>query len=274
VSEHKAEWMAGGLPPPGMPVPARVLALSDGGAVRPVWVNDLGGVTFEITGDRGRRFVKWAPAGSDSDLAAEAARLAWASGLTLVPTLLDHGADEAGSWIVTSALPGQMAVVARWKAEPATAVAGIGEGLRTLHDALPAEGCPFSWGAAERLGDARRRARLGQLDPARWHPDHHRFSVAEALDLLADPPPVDALVVCHGDACAPNTLLADDGRFCGHVDLGSLGVADRWADLAVATWSTTWNYGPGWERPLLDAYGVVCDPDRTRYYRLLYDLGP
>jgi kanamycin kinase len=54
----------------------------------------------------------------------------------------------------------------------------------------------------------------------------------------------------------------------------TLGVADRWADLAVATWSTQWNYGPGWEQPLLAAYGVAADPERIRYYRLLWDLGP
>jgi kanamycin kinase len=48
--------------------------------------------------------------------------------------------------------------------------------------------------------------------------------------------------------------------------------ADRWADLAVATWSAEWNYGPGWERPPLDAYGIRPDPGRTRYYRLLWDL--
>ncbi len=72
----------------------------------------------------------------------------------------------------------------------------------------------------------------------------------------------------------PNTLLSDDGRWCGHVDLGSLGVADRWADLAVATWSTEWNYGVGWEEMLLDAYGVDTDPDRMAHYRLLWDLGP
>ncbi len=82
------------------------------------------------------------------------------------------------------------------------------------------------------------------------------------------------LVVCHGDACAPNTLLSDDGRWSGHVDLGFLGVADRWADLAVATWSTEWNYGPGWEEPLLDAYGIDPDRERMAYYRLLWDLGP
>ncbi|WP_443062724.1 phosphotransferase [Streptomyces sp. NBC_00390] len=61
---------------------------------------------------------------------------------------------------------------------------------------------------------------------------------------------MDRLVVCHGDACAPNTVVGDDGTWTGHVDLGTLGAADRWADLAVATWSTQWNYGPGWEEPL------------------------
>ncbi|HEY1642329.1 MAG TPA: phosphotransferase, partial [Streptosporangiaceae bacterium] len=95
-----------------------------------------------------------------------------------------------------------------------------------------------------------------------------------ALDRLTAIPPADRLVVCHGDACAPNTMLSDDGRWSAHADLSDLGVADRWADLAVATWSTTWNYGPGWERPLLDAYGIDPDPGRTGYYRLLWELGP
>jgi kanamycin kinase len=57
------------------------------------------------------------------------------------------------------------------------------------------------------------------------------------------------------------------------VDLGDLGVVGREADLAIATWSTTWNYGPGPETALLDAYGVAPDPERTRHYRLLYELG-
>ncbi|GGM00479.1 hypothetical protein [Nakamurella endophytica] len=51
-------------------------------------------------------------------------------------------------------------------------------------------------------------------------------------------------------------------------------MADRWADLAVATWSTVWNYGPGHEAAVLEAYGVEPDPVRTAYYRLLWDLTP
>jgi kanamycin kinase len=255
-----------------VPVPAAVAALAGDRVPWPVWVNELGGITFVIGEGDQRKYVKWAAADSAIDLAAEAARLSWACAFAAVPRLLRQGADRDGSWILTSALPGEMAVTDRWKAEPMTAVTAIGQGLRAMHDALPVADCPFSWSADQRNATARRLARLGKLDPARWHREHQRLGVGKALEILAAVPSVDRLVVCHGDSCAPNTLLTDDGRFSGHVDLGDLGVADRWADLAVATWSTTWNFGGGWELPLLRAYGVEPDPERTRYYRLLYDL--
>lgn len=113
----------------------------------------------------------------------------------------------------------------------------------------------------------------GALHRATWSQDHRHLDVDSALRLLSVPPPIDKLVVCHGDACAPNTLVNDDGSFAAHVDLGALGVADRWADLAIATWSLEWNFGPGWELVLLESYGIAPDPVRTAYYRLLWDLG-
>jgi kanamycin kinase len=58
----------------------------------------------------------------------------------------------------------------------------------------------------------------------------------------------------------------------GFVDVGELGVADRWWDLAVATWSLDWNLGPGWEELFLRAYRVDRDNDRVAFYRLLYDV--
>ncbi len=48
-------------------------------------------------------------------------------------------------------------------------------------------------------------------------------------------------------------------------------VAEGW-DLAVATWSVTWNLGPGWEDLFLETYGIDADTERIRYFRLLYDL--
>ncbi len=254
-------------------VPDVVAALAGRRPAHAVWENELGGLTFSVDD----RFVKWAPHSSGIDLGAEAARLRWAISYTPVPEVVDVGSDGDGSWLVTRAIVGENAVSERWRADPMRAVAAIGEGLRALHDRLPVAGCPFSWSAVDRVEDARRRAADGALDRSRWFPEHGSIgSVERALELVADAPPVDRLVVCHGDACAPNTLLDARGASCAHVDLGTLGVADRWADLAVATWSTTWplNYGPGWEQTLLDAYGIEADPERTAYYRLLWDLGP
>lgn len=237
-----------------------------------VWQNELGGLTFEMGEAPRQVFVKWAPAESGLDLPAEAARMSWAAPFTPVPMVLDQGVDKEGAWLITTPLPGSSAVSERWKADPPTAVTAIGTGLRALHQAFPVDECPFSWSAEERVAEAHLRAHEGRLRPADWHPTHKALTVDAALSAVADPPPLDVRVVCHGDACAPNTLVGDDGRCSGHIDLGDLGVADRWADLAIATWSTEWNYGPGWEGHLLDAYGTDPDPERTAFYRLLWDL--
>ena len=256
----------------GVTVPAAVASAAGGREVTLVWANEAGGLTFAAGEGGSRCFIKWAPTDSGLDLAGEAGRLSWAGQYHPVPRCLAYGHDEAGSWLVTAALPGDNAVSPRWKADPATAVTAIGQGLRALHEALPAARCPFSWSAVQRLADARRQAAAGQLDPTAWHPCHQGLTVTAALERAGAIPPPGTLVVCHGDACAPNTLLDAGGRWSGHVDLGLLGVADRWADLAVATWSTEWNFGPGWDGLLLDAYGIHPDPERTRYYRLLWDL--
>jgi kanamycin kinase len=50
-----------------------------------------------------------------------------------------------------------------------------------------------------------------------------------------------------------------------------MGVADRWADLAIATLNVASNYGEQWEQAMLDAYGITPDPVRITYYRELWD---
>ncbi|MCA5894813.1 aminoglycoside 3'-phosphotransferase [Isoptericola sp. NEAU-Y5] len=233
-------------------VPDPVVALAAGDAVHPVWRNELGGLTFRLTGPSGERYVKWVAAGTpELDLDAEADRLAWAGRYTAVPRVLERGADATGRWLVTAGIAGRSAVDPHWLARPETAARALGAGLRALHESLPVGECPFSWSVGERVA---------RLSPAA------RAQVGEVPD-------DDRVVVCHGDPCAPNTLLDDDGRWTAHVDLDALGVADRWADLAVASYSLGWNYGDGHEAAFFDAYGIAPDTERIGFYRRLWDLG-
>lgn len=245
------------IPSSDIAVPARVLALAGGAHLTPLWQNAMGGVTFR-TDDA--RVIKVGPRNPETTMAAEAERLRWAGRYTPVPEVLDVGEETreearegpGEEWLVTRALSGRSAVDPRWLGEPAVAVRAVGEGLRALHDALPVADCPFDWSVPARIAGAAARG-------------------IQVPSALRTPPPIDLAVVCHGDACVPNTLLGDDGRWIAHVDLGALGVADRWGDIAVAAMSTEWNYGPGWHDALIAAYGVDPDRERLSYYRDLWN---
>ena len=87
--------------------------MAAGRPLRLVWTNEAGGLTFEAGMGASRCFIKWAPAGSQLDLAAEADRMEWAGQFHPVPKPLARRADAAGSWLVTAALDGENAVSRR-----------------------------------------------------------------------------------------------------------------------------------------------------------------
>lgn len=241
------------IPANEVSAPERVRMLAEDAELVCVWRNEIGGLTFRARKPGAEsRYIKWGPRNAESSMRDEAERMRWAARWADVPRVIDQGQDAVHEWLVTAAIGAESAVSPRWIADPATAVAAIGRGLRRLHDALPVDSCPWSWQVPDRIENAARRG----------------IDVPEAL---REAPPIDRAVVCHGDACCPNTLIASDGTAAAHVDLAALGVADRWADIAVASMSTEWNYGPGWEGALIAAYGVEPDRQRLAYYRDLWN---
>jgi kanamycin kinase len=219
-------------------------------------------------------YLKWVPHGSPCpDPLAEADRLVWAGSYAAVPRVLDAGRDPHGSWMLTAAVEvggavATSAIELQWRTRAERSAIAIGAGLRRFHDALPTDPCPFVRTAGTRVTALAAEASAGRTASTPGPAGAARTVTSPALGA---PPPVDRLVVCHGDATVPNTLLDHVGRFAAHVDVGDLGVADRWSDIAVTTRSVSRRYGSGLERLVLAAYGVAPDRERTAYYRALWD---
>lgn len=222
-------------------VPEVVLRLAGGRRAELVWRNELGGLTFRI----GDEYVKWNPRHTGIDLERERVRLEWLSGRHPAPVVLDWRSDDEAQWLLTAAVPGECAVGDTWRARRPEAIRAIANGLRAIH-AIPVDDFPPHWTSEVWVG--REPTSLGPR------------------------PPLDHVVLVHGDACAPNTLISIAGEWTGNVDFGDLAFGDRWADLAIASLSLDWNFGEGHQGELFEAYGIEANEERIHYYRALWHL--
>ena len=231
--------------------------------------------TWRLTGPDGAvRFAKVSSAGAARypTLRGESERMVWAAPYVPVPKVVALEQLGDTTIVVTEALPGHDATSAVWRDDLPGLVRALGRGLRRFHEAVGEEWCPFRFDLARALAHAEERVRRGDVRGAGFHEEHTHLTPAAALaELEATAPDDEDLVVCHGDFCPPNVLL-QGGRVTGYVDLGELGAADRWWDVAVGAWSVSWNFGKELEPLFYESYGVTPDPGRIRFFRLLYDL--
>ena len=261
--------------PPDLPAPPSELE-----QIAPGWAATLAYrlvphlTTWRLTGPDGAvRFAKVARGGARyPTLRGESERMIWADAYLPVPVVV--ALEELGdaTVLVTEALPGQDATSAVWRDDVPGLVRALGRGLRRFHEAVGEEWCPFRFDLARALAHVEERVRTGDIRRSGFHTEHAHLTPAGALaELEALAPDEEDLVVCHGDFCPPNVLLRE-GAVTGYVDLGELGAADRWWDVAVGAWSVGWNFGEELEAPFYESYGVTPDPKRIRFFRLLYDL--
>jgi kanamycin kinase len=215
-------------------------------------------------------YLKVSAVGVAAGVADERQRLLWAAGKFPVPSLIDAGDDEGMQWMLLGALRGTDGTDQHRLGRPDRLVRMLANALRQLHD-VPAT-CPFDFRLPMAMAHVETRLRRGQIDPTEFKLEYAHFTPEAAVGALRrDLPSVEDPVITHGDYCVPNVIF-DGDCLSGFVDVAALGVADRWRDLAVATWSIEWNIGPGWEDLFLSTYGAERDPARMRFFRLLYEL--
>jgi streptomycin 3"-kinase len=224
---------------------------------------------------RGDVFAKCCGPTDVAELAAERDRVEWLAG-TGIPgaTVVDWLESPLdGACLLTSAVPG-VPGDALPPASHERAMRSLGVVLRELHALTD---CPFERSLASVIATAADVVRRDAVNPAFLTDEWRLLKPSELLDqVVAERPYVESVcepVVCHGDACLPNMFF--DPRtleVTGLIDLGRLGIADRYSDLALTTIQLhdEWSADP---TPFLDAYGLS-EPDsrRLQFFRLLDPL--
>lgn len=210
------------------------------------------------------------------DLGAETERLRWLANVGVpTPEVVEHDASEDCSWLVTTAIPGRSAAD-HWPVDQrANVIDALADFTHTLHD-LPIEDCPYERDLAVMLPAAEHAVRQHLVDLDRLDAAYKGWTPQQLLDEAhATVPDFEEFVVCHGDFCLPNVLLDPDSlTVTGLIDVGRLGRADRYSDLALATRSIASaqnpQYGAHHAERYLIRYGVEQpDTNRVTFYRLL-----
>lgn len=259
-------------------LPTAVGAATDGATWEPVSAS-TGRAVWRAARQDTVCFVKVGPDGGPDGIAAEVKRLDWLAGRAAVPEVLAHAVDEDGQgWLVTAEAAGLAAHDPLHRMASVEPLLGaLGRGLRGLHDSLPVDGCPFDARLDLVLAHTEARAAAGMVDVDGLEPAYRRFSVDQLLERVHETRPAEPaedLVVTHGDPCLPN-LLVDPAvnEVTGVLDVGRLGVSDRYRDLGIALRSIARNLGPEVAWRFLDAYGLPHpDLQRLEYYVLLDEL--
>jgi streptomycin 3"-kinase len=146
-----------------------------------------------------------------------------------------------------------------------------------LH-ALPAQDCPYTRDLGQMFAIAQDVVARGAVNPDFLPIEQRQTPPAKLLARLAEQvehrraQEATDTVVCHGDLCLPNIVLDPHTlTVTGLIDLGRLGQADRYADIALllANARETWDN----ENRAIDAdhifarhYGISLDTDRQQFY--------
>ena len=207
------------------------------------------------------RYAKVVPAAAAQDLAAERERITWLGEAGLpVAAVLDWRVTDDGACLITSAVAGvsadQLDAVALRRAWPS-----IAEIIRTLHG-LPVEKCPFDRGLGAMMPLAREVVAAGRVQTEFLPVELQQVPPAMILDGIEDELPRRTVqersspVVCHGDLCLPNILVAPDTmRVSGLIDLGGSVVRTRTLILPCC-WRTLVKRGvmrPPLPRPIVSS---------------------
>jgi aminoglycoside 3'-phosphotransferase-1 len=238
-------------------------------------VGESGGAVYRLHSKAGAPdlFLKHGKDALADDIGDEMARLRWLGGYLPVPAVVHftRTADEA--WLLMTALPGETAyrILEEYPERRTAVVDALARFLRRMHEIRTSE-CPFTSDHAYRLARARARIDAKEVDEDDFDEEREGWTAEQVWDAMqALLPLAPDPVVTHGDYSLDN-LLIRDGEVVGCIDVGRLGIADRYQDLAIA-WNCLGEFGASLQERFLEQYGVLeVDRSKLQFHLLLDEL--
>lgn len=220
---------------------------------------------------KGIAYLKIAARDDPDSLAAEHERLLWARRWLPVPAVVGYARDAAHDYLLTEGLSGVMPYDAALSMTTEARLTLLAHAARQIHE-LPVAACPFDATIEVKLALVRQRMAAGRVKLGRFaesHPDRTLASLYDAL--VARRPAQRDIVVTHGDLYPVNVLVdADRRQLSGFVDVGRMGLADRYTDLALIANTILWHFDAAWLPTFFTAYGLAAiDEERLAYYQFL-----
>lgn len=236
-------------------------------------VGESGGAVFRLQGKAHSSdlYLKLGKHDVADEITDEMARLLWLAGRISVPAVKHFVRTSSEAWLLMEAIPGKTAfeMLAASHDNHMSIVDALAKFLRRLH-AIPVCECPFNSDHRYRLAHARARIDAGRVDAEDfdaerqgWTADQVWEAMQNLLPFAADP------VVTHGDYSLDNILIKN-GEVVGCIDVGRLGIAERYQDLAII-WNGLREFGSSLQERFWHQYGISDVDERKLEFHLLLD---
>lgn len=203
-----------------------------------------------------------------------------------VPQVYAYEKEEGKSYLLMSKCMGEMACSHTYMSHPAMLCKLLADGLKSLWS-IDISDCRSDQRLPHKLAQARYYVENGLVDLDNVQPDTFGKdgfkNPMELLEWLYGHMPEEDLVLSHGDFCLPNIFGMDD-KVSGYIDLGRMGIADKWCDIAICYRSLSNNYSGKYDFHIENEYlgyddamffdelGMEPNWEKIRYYILLDEL--
>ncbi len=209
----------------------------------------------------------------------------WLQGQIPVPQIPAYCVEQGKAYTLMTRASGKMLCDERFLNHPMELIGLVATAMKRLWK-VDVSQCPLKTSRLEeRLKQARWAVERGLVDMEHVDPATYEaggFANPEALLFwLEQNRPEEDIVLTHGDFCLPN-VFCDDSGTCSFIDLGKMGPADRWQDVAIAMRSLKDNLGGAYSQGkvyldfqpqmLLDELGIEMNEEKFKYYLLLDEL--